>query len=69
MKLTLHRTKTKVRLLWCDLNVNATQEIQTGLRKPINFLRTFKTSRECKNYIQRHAEEQIVLVVSESLGE
>jgi hypothetical protein len=58
--------------LWCDFNVNATQEnrqIQTGLRKPINFLRTFKTSRECKNYIQRHAEEQIVLVVSESLGE
>ena len=59
-------------VLWCDSNVNATQEnrqTQIGLRKPINFLRTFETSKECKSYIQRHAEEKIVLVVSGTLGQ
>jgi DeoR/GlpR family transcriptional regulator of sugar metabolism len=42
--------------------------MRTELRKSINFLKTFETEQECKQYIQRRAEEKIILIVSDRLG-
>ncbi|CAF1262480.1 unnamed protein product [Didymodactylos carnosus] len=58
-------------LLWCDENVNKTdenREIQTELRRAINYLKAFDSIDLCKHYIQRKSNEEIILIVSGRTG-
>ncbi|CAF1571488.1 unnamed protein product [Didymodactylos carnosus] len=58
-------------VLWCDENVNKTdenREIQTELRRAINYLKTFDSTGLCRHYIQRKSNEEIVLIVSGRIG-
>jgi hypothetical protein len=58
-------------LIWCDTDVNLTEEnrqMQTELRKSINFLKIFESDQECKQYIQQQTEQKIVLIVSDRTG-
>jgi hypothetical protein len=61
-------------LVWCDTIIEAEEnhQVQLALRDSITFLRIFKTSDSCKEYIGRRRteeeEEEITLVVSGGVG-
>ena len=58
-------------LLWCDAKVNATDDngqMQLELRQLINFFKTFESADLCKLYIERKPDEEVILIVSGSIG-
>ncbi len=57
--------------LWLDQNVHLTEDnlkTQHELRQVINHLRTFDNPDQCEQYIQQITHENIILIVSGSLG-
>jgi len=58
-------------LIWCDANVDKTEEnIQTQmkLRSSINYIQTFDNMNECEEYIKGVKYEKVVLIVSGNIG-
>jgi hypothetical protein len=58
-------------LVWCDANVNETeenQEMQIKLRSSINYLQIFDNADECEQYIKQIKLEKVVLIVSGRIG-
>lgn len=58
-------------LIWCQDNIEQTEEIQLKLRDSINYLKTFQTVNECYQYIKNNItetllrdDEKIILIVS-----
>lgn len=66
-----HRNLEWYTLLWCEENLQLTDEIQRTLRQSISYVKAFSTIDQCREYLQIHItasllneDERIILVVS-----
>ena len=66
-----HRNLEWYTLLWCEENLQLTDEIQRTLRQSINYVKAFSTIDQCREYLQTHIteslldeDERIILVIS-----